>query len=334
MQKVLVTGGAGFIGAHFVKRLLAAGDNAQITVLDALTYAGNLANLGTALDDDTITFVHGSLDDRPLVDELVARHNIVVHFAAESHVTRSLGDAGDFVNTNVVGTYHLLDAAYRHDVDKFVHVSTDEVYGPMRTGTAREDHPLNPTVPYAASKAAAEQIALSYWHTYGVPVCVTRSSNNYGAGQHQEKLVPLFVTRLFSGQNVPLHSRGEHVRNWVHVEDNIQGIDLVMRQGLPGKAYNIGDGTDLTTKQMTGLLLAAVGADWDRVDYVPDRRANDIRYAMDCTKARTDLGYRPTWDLQAGLTQTVQWYRDNRDRWDTRPLAAAVVSTNEHVDVR
>jgi len=323
MQKVLVTGGAGFIGAHFVKRLLAAGDSAQITVLDALTYAGNLANLGAAVDEERVAFVHGKLDDRALVDQLVARHNIVVHFAAESHVTRSLGGAYDFVNTNVVGTYHLVDAAHRHDVDKFVHVSTDEVYGPMRSGAAREDHPLCPTVPYAASKAAAEQIALSYFHTYGVPVCVTRSSNSYGTGQHHEKLVPLFITRLLSGLDVPLHGRGEHVRNWLHVEDNCQGIDLVMRKGLPGEAYNIGDGTDLTTRQMTALLLAAVGAGWNRVEYVPDRPANDIRYSMDCRKARTDLGYQPRWDLETGLAQTVQWYRDHPDRWDTRQPAGA-----------
>jgi dTDP-glucose 4,6-dehydratase len=326
MQNVLVTGGAGFIGAHFVRRLLAARDVGKVTVLDALTYAGNRANLGDALPH--VEFVQGTLDDRRLVDELVGRHNVVVHFAAESHVTRSLDDAGCFVNTNVVGTFHLVHAAYRHGVDKFVHVSTDEVYGPLRTGTAGEDHPLRPTVPYAASKAAAEQIALSYFHTYGVPVCVTRSSNNYGAGQHSEKLVPLFITRLLSDQNVTLHGRGEHVRNWLHVEDNCQGIDLVMRRGVPGEAYNIGDGTDLTTKEMTALLLAAVGADWNRVEYIADRQANDIRYSMDCGKARTDLGYQPAWDLPTGLAQTVQWYRDNRDRWDTQQPVAVGPGVN------
>lgn len=327
MHRVLVTGGAGFIGSHFVKRLLAAGDS-MITVVDALTYAGHLGNLGAVLQDHRVTFTKGTLEDRALIDGLVADHDIVVHFAAESHVTRSLGDAGSFVQTNVVGTFHLLDAARIHGVDKFVHVSTDEVYGPLRTGTADEDDPLRPTVPYAASKAAAEQIAMSYFHTYGVPVCITRSVNNYGAGQHHEKLVPLFITRLLSGQNVTLHGRGQHVRNWLHVEDNCQGIDLVMRRGLPGEAYNIGGGTDLTNKEMTALLLAEIGVGWDRVDYGPDRLSNDVRYSIDASKARADLGYRPVWELSAGLAQTVQWYRDNRDRWDTAQPAAVGAGVN------
>ncbi|WP_412741224.1 dTDP-glucose 4,6-dehydratase [Krasilnikovia sp. MM14-A1259] len=320
MQRVLVTGGAGFIGAHYVKRLLAAGDS-TITVVDALTYAGHLGNLGAALDDPRVTFVKGALEDRPLIDGLVADCDVVVHFAAESHVTRSLGDAGSFVQTNVVGTFHLLDAARTHGVDKFVHVSTDEVYGPLRTGSAREGDPLRPSVPYAASKAAAEQIALSYFHTYRVPVCVTRSVNSYGTGQHPEKLVPAFITGLLAGQTVTLHGRGEHVRNWLHVHDNCQGIDLVMRRGVPGEAYNIGGGTDLTNKEMTALILAEVGAGWDRVEYGPDRLSNDIRYSIDTSKARADLGYQPAWTLADGLAETVRWYRDNPDRWDTRQPA-------------
>ncbi|MEV4703778.1 dTDP-glucose 4,6-dehydratase [Actinoplanes sp. NPDC049316] len=318
MLKILVTGGAGFIGSHFVRRLLGAGGSARITVLDALTYAGHLGNLSAAaLEDGRVTFVQGSLNDRAIIEDLVAGHDTVVHFAAESHVTRSLGDAGSFVQTNVLGTYHLLDAARTHGVDKFVQVSTDEVYGPVRTGTAHEDDPLRPTVPYAASKAAAEMIAMSYFHTYQVPVCVTRSSNIYGPGQHHEKLVPLFITRLLSDRRVTLHGRGEHVRNWLHVEDNCQGIDLVMRTGLPGETYNIGGGTTKTNKDLTAMILAACGAGWDAVEYGPDRQANDIRYAVDWSKAREDLGYQPTWTLQDGLAQTVQWYREHRDRWDT-----------------
>lgn len=324
MLKVLVTGGAGFIGSHFVRLLLGADDSARITVLDALTYAGHLENLSTAaLQDGLVTFVQGSLNDRVLIDDLVAGHDTIVHFAAESHVTRSLGDAGSFVQTNVLGTYHLLDAARTHGVDKFVQVSTDEVYGPVRTGTAREDDPLWPTVPYAASKAAAEMIAMSYFHTYRLPVCVTRSSNIYGPGQHHEKLVPLFITRLLSGKTVTLHGRGEHVRNWLHVEDNCQGIDLVMRTGLPGETYNIGGGTTKTNKDLTAMILAECGADWDSVEYGPDRQANDIRYAVDWSKAREDLGYQPTWTLQDGLAQTVQWYREHRDRWDAPHPATA-----------
>lgn len=314
-QAVLVTGGAGFIGSHFVKRLLRADDVARVTVLDALTYAGHLGNLGEAFLSEKLTFVEGTILDAGLVDDLLARHSAVVHFAAESHVDRSFFAAGTFVTTNVLGTQTLLDAAMRHGVDKFVHVSTDEVYGPLPTGAANEDDPLRPTVPYAASKAASDLIARSYFHTYGVPVCVTRSSNNYGPGQHPEKIIPRFVTRLLKGDTVNLHGDGQHVRNWLHVEDNCRAIDLVLRAGAPGEIYNIAGGTDLTNNDLTDLLLRVCGATWDSVAYVPDRRSNDIRYAMDWSKIATQLGYQPQRDLEGGLVETAAWYRDNPSRW-------------------
>ena len=314
MENVLVTGGAGFIGSHFVKRLLRADDVATVTVLDALTYAGHIHNLGEAFLNPRLSFVEGNILDRRLVDQLVGRHDTVVHFAAESHVDRSFYTAGTFLATNVMGTQVLLDAAHHHDVARFVHVSTDEVYGPVLTGSAPEDAPLRPSVPYAASKAASDLIALSYWQTCGVPVCVTRSSNNYGPNQHPEKIIPLFVTRLLKGEQVTLHGQGQHIRNWLHVEDNCAGIELVLRKGSPGEVYNLGGGTDLTGRELTAILLDACGADWDSVVCIADRPANDLRYSMDCAKA-TALGHQPARDLCQGLADTVEWYRTHPDRW-------------------
>ncbi|MFE9296712.1 dTDP-glucose 4,6-dehydratase [Streptomyces niveus] len=315
MRAVLVTGGAGFIGSHFVKRLLRSDDVAAVTVLDALTYAGHIENLGEAFLDAKLDFVEGSILDARLVGDLVRRHSEIVHFAAESHVDRSFYESGNFLTTNVLGTRTLLDAAFRMGVRKFVHVSTDEVYGPLLTGAADESAPLRPSVPYAASKAASDLVALSYFQTYGLPVCVTRSSNNYGPCQHPEKIVPLFVTRLLKGEPVTLHGRGQHVRNWLHVEDNCAGIELVLSSGVPGEVYNIGGGTDLTNKELTQLILRACDADWDVVTYVPDRQANDLRYALDCSKITSALGYRPTRALADGIEATVAWYRANPGRW-------------------
>ncbi|WP_030181080.1 dTDP-glucose 4,6-dehydratase [Streptomyces sp. NRRL S-813] len=313
-MKLLVTGGAGFIGSHFVRRILAADDVEQVTVLDALTYAGHVANLGSAFLSPKLQFVCGDICDADLVDALVREHTAVVHFAAESHVDRSFTTAGTFLATNVHGTQILVDAAMRHGVKRFVHVSTDEVYGPLLEGAATEDYPLRPTVPYAASKASSDLIALSYWQTYGAPVCVTRSSNNYGPNQHPEKVIPLFVTRLLRGEQVTLHDRGQHIRNWLHVEDNCFGIELVLRLGVPGQVYNVGGGTDMSSKDLTGELLRICGANWDRVEYVPDRLSNDLRYAMDWSKLAA-LGYRPARDFEAGLEETADWYRRNPDRW-------------------
>jgi dTDP-glucose 4,6-dehydratase len=312
--RVLVTGGAGFIGSHFVRSLLAAEDVDQVTVLDTLTYAGSLENLGEAMLSPKLAFVPGNILDARLVGVLAREHTAIVHFAAESHVDRSFYEAGNFLSINVLGTHTLLAAARDAGVLRFVHVSTDEVYGPLESGQADEDAPLRPTVPYAASKAASDLVALSFFQTFGVPVCVTRSSNNYGPRQHPEKIIPLFITRLLKGHRVTLHGRGQHLRNWLHVEDNCQGIDLVLRDGVPGQVYNIGGGTDLTSSELTARILALFGADWDRVRYIPDRASNDIRYAMDWSKIAA-LGYRPAHDLDQGLAQTADWYRCNPDRW-------------------
>jgi dTDP-glucose 4,6-dehydratase len=329
MDQLLVTGGAGFIGSHFVKRILRADDIGHVTVLDALTYAGHISNLGEAFLSPKLTFVHGNILDADLVDTLLREHTAVVHFAAESHVDRSLYAADAFLSTNVLGTQTLADAALRHGISKFVHVSTDEVYGPLPHGSATEAYPLRPTVPYAASKAASDLVALSYFHTYGVPVCVTRSSNNYGVRQHPEKIIPLFATRLLRGQQVTLHGRGQHVRNWLHVEDNCAGIELVLRGGVPGEVYNIGGGTDLTSKELTGELLRLCGADWDSVTYIPDRQANDIRYSMVWDKIASQLGYKPQRDFQEALSDTVEWYRRNHDWW--APLTRNSAATRPRI---
>ncbi|QIS20413.1 dTDP-glucose 4,6-dehydratase [Nocardia terpenica] len=312
--KVLVTGGAGFIGSHFVKRMLAADAGTEVTVLDALTYAGHLDNLGEVASSPRLRVLEGNILDTALVDQLMREHAAVVHLAAESHVDRSFFHAGNFVSTNVLGTQILFDAAMRGGVRKFVHVSTDEVYGPLPTGAASEDAPLAPTVPYAASKAASDIIALSYYRTYGFPVCITRSSNNFGPAQHPEKIVPNFITSLLKDEYIALHGDGGHVRNWLYVEDNCAGIELVLRHGEPGAVYNIGGGTDLTNKQLTQHLLTHLGADWDRVHYVTDRRSNDRRYAMTWDKIAA-LGYRPRWSFEQALAATVRWYRDNPSRW-------------------
>ncbi|MFC9848670.1 dTDP-glucose 4,6-dehydratase [Streptomyces sp. NPDC060223] len=330
MYEVLVTGGAGFIGSHFVRRILRRDDVSRVTALDALTYAGHPENLGDAFLDPRLTFVRGNILDGPLVDELMARHTAVVHFAAESHVDRSLTTADHFLTTNVLGTQTLAASAGRHGIKKFVHVSTDEVYGSLAQGSASEDDPVQPSVPYAASKAASDLVALSHFQTYGLPVCVTRSSNNYGPHQFPEKVIPLFTTRLLQGDKVTLHGQGQHVRNWLHVQDNCAGIELVLFKGIPGEIYNLAGGADLTGRELTAKLLTLCGADWNSVAYIPDRQANDLRYSMFWDKAAA-LGFRPARDLDEGLAETVDWYRRNPDRWAplTRTPFATVSTAGE-----
>ncbi|MFF0850546.1 dTDP-glucose 4,6-dehydratase [Streptomyces sp. NPDC014940] len=315
-MNLLVTGAAGFIGSHYVRGLLAddSPDAPSVTVLDRLTYAGTRANLPSG--HPRLDFVHGDICDAALVDKLMAGADQVVHFAAESHVDRSIDGAGEFVRTNVVGTQTLLDAALRHGVGTFVHVSTDEVYGSIESGSWPEEHPLAPNSPYSASKASSDLLALAQHRTHGLDVRVTRCSNNYGPRQFPEKVIPLFVTNLLDGLAVPLYGDGRNVRDWLHVEDHCHGIELVRTKGRPGEVYNIGGGTELSNKELTGLLLEACGAGWDRVERVPDRKGHDLRYSVDWSKARDELGYRPRHDFAAGLAATVAWYRDNRSWWE------------------
>jgi dTDP-glucose 4,6-dehydratase len=327
-MRILVTGGAGFIGSHYVRSLLsgrypgAAVD--EVVVLDKLTYAGNLANLAPVRDDARLTFVEGDILDVALVDDLVNRCDVVVHFAAESHVDRSIAGAADFVMTNVVGTQTLLDAAMRQGVDRFVHVSTDEVYGSIDAGSWPESDPLRPNSPYSASKASSDLLALAYATTHGVPVVVTRCSNNYGPYQFPEKVIPLFVTNLLDGGRVPLYGDGSNVRDWLHVDDHCRGIQLVLEGGRVGEVYNIGGGTELSNKELTALLLESCGADWESVDYVEDRKGHDQRYSVDIAKISDELGYQPEVPFASGLKDTVAWYGENRSWWE--PLKSPVGS--------
>jgi dTDP-glucose 4,6-dehydratase len=321
-MNLLVTGGAGFIGSHFVRAALADElpglTGVGITVLDKLTYAGNFDNLGPVAEHRRLRFYPGDICDAVLVDAIVARHDAIVHFAAESHVDRSIDAAAAFATTNVLGTQVLLDAALRHRTRRFLHVSTDEVYGSITEGSWDEQAQLAPTSPYSATKAGSDLLALSYHRTHALPVVVTRCANNYGPYQHPEKLIPRFVTNLLDGRPVPLYGDGGNVRDWLHVDDHCRGVALALTGGRPGEVYHIGGGTELTNKQVTGMLLAACGAGWDRVVHVQDRKGHDQRYALDDAKIRAELGYRPRTDFAAGLAATVDWYRRNPQWW--RPL--------------
>ncbi|MDH6136561.1 dTDP-glucose 4,6-dehydratase [Kitasatospora sp. MAA4] len=323
-MRILVTGGAGFIGSEFVRQLLGADATARITVLDKLTYSGVEANLAPVAGHPGYAFVQGDICDPVVVDQVMAGHDVVVHFAAESHVDRSIEGAGPFVLTNVVGTQVLLDAARKHGVGRFVHVSTDEVYGSIAEGSWTEEWPLQPNSPYSASKASSDLLALAYHRTHGMDVVVTRCSNNYGHYQFPEKVIPLFTTNLIDGRKVPLYGNGGNIRDWLHVSDHCRGIELVMRGGRAGEVYNIGGGTEVTNKELTGLLLDAAGVGWEMVEYVEDRKGHDLRYSIDIGKIHEELGYSPQVRFEDGLAATIAWYRDNRDWWEPLKAKAAL----------
>jgi dTDP-glucose 4,6-dehydratase len=319
-MRILVTGGAGFIGSQFVRAALLgglpSGTGHRITVLDALTYSGNEANLGAVAGHDGYVFVRGDIRDKEVVDGVMAGQDAVVHFAAESHVDRSIIDASPFVTTNVLGTQVLLDAARRHRVGRFAHVSTDEVYGSVEEGSWTEDQPPAPSSPYSASKAASDLMALAYHRTYGVDVTVTRCSNNYGPYHFPEKMIPLFVTRLLDGRRVPLYGDGSNIRDWLHVSDHCRGVDMVLHHGRAGEIYHIGGGTEISNRELTERLLHACGAGWDMVEHVEDRKGHDLRYSLSFAKIRGELGYEPLTGFDEGLADTVAWYREHRRWWE------------------
>jgi len=316
----VVTGGAGFIGSNFVRRALTDAYpglvGADVVVLDALTYSGNLANLAPVEDSERYTFVHGDIRDAALLARVFAGADAVVHFAAESHVDRSVLDSGIFVETNVVGTQRVLDAALAAGVGKVVHVSTDEVYGSIDEGSWDESRPLEPNSPYSASKAGSDLLARSYFRTHGLNVSITRCSNNYGPYHFPEKLIPLFVTNLIDDRTVPLYGDGGNVRDWLHVDDHCRGIALVLASGRAGEIYNIGGGTELSNRELTQLLLDATGRDWSSVRAVDDRKGHDRRYSVDITKITDELGYAPQVPFEQGLADVVEWYRENRAWWE------------------
>ena len=318
-MKLFITGAAGFIGSNYARHVLETTDD-HITVFDALTYAGNLSSLADIADDPRFSFVEGDICDRDAVTAAMDGHDAVVHVAAESHVDRSIVDPDTFVRTNCLGTNVMCDVARTVGVDRFLHISTDEVYGSIDDGSFVETDRLGPRSPYSSSKAGSDLIALSYEETYGLPVIVTRSSNNFGPYQFPEKVIPLFVTNLLDGRKVPLYGDGLNIRDWIYVIDNCAGVDMVLRRGQIGEIYNIGGGNETTNRELTMKVLELLDAGDDMIEYVQDRLGHDRRYSIDCSKANA-LGWSPERSLDEALAETVEWYRANRSWWE--PLKGA-----------
>jgi len=317
-MKILVTGGAGFIGSNYVRHVLATTDD-EVTVYDALTYAGNLTTLRDVDDSPRYRFVKGNICDPGTLVDAMAGHDAVVHFAAESHVDRSIAGPDDFIHTNCFGTNIVMDTARRLDVARIVHIGTDEVYGSVEVGSSKETDPLEPRSPYSASKAGADLIALSYHHTYDVPVIVTRCTNNFGPYQYPEKAIPLFTTNLIDGIPIPLYGDGLNERDWLYVDDHCAGVQLALHRGTPGEIYNIGAGNETPNRVLVDKLLALTGRGEELVQYVSDRLGHDRRYSVDIAKI-TALGWKRTRTLDEALAETVEWYRANRAWWE--PLKA------------
>jgi len=316
---MLVTGGAGFIGSNFIRHMLTEHPDTRIVNLDALTYAGNLENLRDVADNPNYTFVRGDICDPETVAAVFRDHPIdtIVHFAAESHVDRSISDGAAFVRTNVLGTFTLLDCARKHGARRFIHISTDEVYGSTREGSFAETDTLNPSSPYSSSKAASDLLARSFFITHGLPVIVTRCTNNYGPYQFPEKLIPFFTTNLLQGKKVPVYGTGRNVRDWLYVIDHCRAIDFILQHGEPGEIYNIGGGAERTNLDITQKILELLGEDESMIEYVPDRKGHDFRYSLDFGKLRK-LGWKPAYRFDDALEATVRWYVENE--WWWRPL--------------
>lgn len=313
-KKIFVTGGAGFIGSNYVRYVFGNTDD-SVTVFDALTYAGNPENLAEFNDDSRYSFVQGDITDREAVRVAMAGHDLVVHFAAESHVDRSITGPDVFANTNCLGTNVVCDVAREHEVERLLHIGTDEVYGSVEEGSSLEGDPLEPRSPYSASKAGSDLIAMSYFTTYDMPVVITRSSNQFGPYQYPEKVIPLFTTNLLDGLKVPLYGDGMNIRDWLFVEDNCAGVDMVLRDGNPGEMYNIGGGNEIPNRELTDRILALCGKDESSIEYVEDRLGHDRRYSIDCSKLK-GLGWSPKREFAEALELTVDWYKNNRSWWE------------------
>ena len=318
-MRLLVTGGAGFIGSNFVRRIVNGTypGVSQLTVLDKLTYAGTLKNL-EMLPKESFEFIKGDIANPDLISDLIKRHDVIVNFAAESHVDRSITGARDFIETNVLGVQNLLSTSLRNQVSVFVQVSTDEVYGSISEGSWSEEYPLLPNSPYSASKASADLICRSYNRTFGMDIRVTRCSNNYGPHQFPEKIIPLFVTNLIDNEKVPLYGNGQNVRDWLHIDDHCDGIYSVLSEGKSGNIYNIGGGRELTNKELTGIILRKFDRDESSIEYVTDRLGHDLRYSVNHEKISRELGYKPKVNFEDGIEETIEWYKRNESWW--RPL--------------
>ncbi len=316
-MNLLITGGLGFIGSNFVRYMLKEHPTCTITNLDAKTYAGNPENLRDINKDSRYSFVCGNICNSDVVESIFSLHDIdtVVHFAAESHVDRSIHNSAEFITTNVLGTHTLLEAALRQDCRKFLHISTDEVYGSTITGSFKESDPLNPSSPYSASKAASDLIARAFFTTHNLPVIVTRCTNNFGPYQYPEKLIPFFVTKLLLGKNVPVYGSGKNIRDWIYVLDHCRAIDLILGKGVAGEIYNIGSGNEKTNLQITHAILEILGAETSRIEFVKDRPGHDWRYSLDSSKLRA-LGWKPRTTFESALKETVEWYVHNTWWWE------------------
>jgi dTDP-glucose 4,6-dehydratase len=317
MRKFIVTGGAGFIGSNFVRLFLREHPDYSVTVLDKLTYAGNLENLKDLKGEPRLRFVRGDICDAKLVDQLAAEHDCILNFAAESHVDRSLLEPGAFIQTDVYGTWVLLEAAKKHGHERFLQVSTDEVYGHVDEGASKESDPLQPRSPYSASKAGGEMQVWAYRESFDLPVVITRGSNNYGPFQYPEKIIPLFITNAIDDLRLPIYGSGQALRDYIHVEDHCRGIDVVLHRGMDGETYNIGAGGQTSGVEVADLVLEALGKPASLKEYVQDRPGHDYRYCLDNAKARA-LGWELQYDVAAGIRQTVRWYEENERWW--RPL--------------
>ncbi|MCW4388817.1 dTDP-glucose 4,6-dehydratase [Limosilactobacillus oris] len=326
-MNILVTGGAGFIGSNFIHYMLEKHPDDNLINLDLLTYAGNIHNLDDVKDNPHYHFVKGNIVNRELVTHLVHEFNIdhIVNFAAESHVDRSILHPEVFVETNVQGTLALLDVAKREGVEKFLQVSTDEVYGTLgATGYFTEESPLQPNSPYSASKASADMMVRAYYETYGLNVNITRCSNNYGPYQFPEKLIPLMTSNGMEGKDLPIYGNGKNIRDWLYVSDHCQAIDLVLRDGKPGEIYNIGGHNERTNNEIVHLIVDNLGISEDHIKYVKDRLGHDKRYAIDPTKIETELGWKPEYTFDTGIVKTIDWYKDNEDWWQPLKAKAAL----------
>lgn len=316
-MKLLVAGGAGFIGSNFIRFVLNHHPDWEVINLDKLTYAGNLDNLSDISADPRYSFIKGDICDAEAVEgvvRLLGSSGMIVNFAAETHVDRSILSAGSFVQTDVFGTYVLLEAVKKFKVSRYLHISTDEVYGSIEKGSFTEESPLHPNSPYAASKAGGDLLVRSYFKTYGLPVLITRSSNNYGPYQYPEKLIPLFITNALEGKKLPLYGDGKNVRDWLYVVDNCEAIDLVLQKGQEGEIYNIGGGNERQNIEITKFILKELGLSQDNIEFVKDRPGHDRRYSLDCSKVKK-LGWKPKTNFEEGLKQTIAWYKNNQDWW-------------------
>ena len=316
-MKLLITGGAGFIGSNFVRYWLKNNPEDMITNLDALTYAGNLENLKDLEGSENYRFVKGDICDAALVDGLVKGVDLIVHFAAESHVDRSILGSADFIRTNVEGTRVLLDAAKNNGGVRFHHISTDEVFGALGFDDPKfkEATPYDPRSPYSASKAASDHLVRAYFHTHKLPITISNCSNNYGPNQFPEKLIPLFVTNLVEGKKVPVYGEGKNIRDWIHVDDHNAGVEAIIKRGRVGETYCLGGGNEKTNLQITKAILELMGRGEEMIEYVADRKGHDLRYAIDFGKAKEELGWEPKISFEEGLEATVDWYRGNEDWW-------------------